>query len=264
MAVTSLQGFDAPFTVVTQAKREPLVIPPIDVFTPQRPIVITRDQRFPVYRAVYWLASPVGRGRYAIVADAQGRVSPNMIVHRFHVGTDGVTVSKLNPDELDLSVAHIALLSQGLVRVDHLKDENGVELGLPSDAVRRKGDSFVKYKMGLLNEARLRQLQAELAASEQGRTLLSEWAPAVPSGVETALLKRTGKSKAEISLDRKLSDAMQAKVEKLADKVRAALQPEPRPEPKQSETRADAARRQPEAKPKAKPDASPDAAKESK
>lgn len=225
MPVSSLQGFDAPFTVVRAAKRESLIIPPIDVFTDTNPIVVTSDQRFPVYEAVYWLAAPKGRGRYAIEADGQGRVFPNLLVHRFHVGTPGVSVSKLNPDQLDLTGAHIILMTRGLVRVDHLKDETGTPLGLPSAAVQRKGDTFAEYKAGLLNPTRLRQLQAELQASEEGRTLLSAWAPQLPKGVEDGLLEAGNKPPTKIKLDREMAASMRQKVDAIAEQIRQALEP---------------------------------------
>lgn len=231
MPVNSLQGYNAPFTIVRAAKRDALVIPPIDVFSDVNPIVVTADQRYPVYEAVYWLAAPKGRGRYSIEADAQGRVFPNLLVHRFHIGTAGVKVDRLNPEQLDLTDAHIILMTRGLVRVDHLKDEDDVALGLPSASVQRKGDTFTEYKLKLLNPARLRQLQAELQDSEEGRTLLSAWAPQLPKGVEDGLLEAGAKTPTKVMSDRSLAATMQKKVDAIAEKIRLALEPEQKNEP---------------------------------
>ena len=225
MPVSSLQGYDSPFPIVVAANSNPLAPPPIEAFSDDKPIVITTDRSTPVYGAVYWLASPRGRGRYAISADARGNVAPNLVVHYFHIGSPGATIDQLDKHKLDLSGAHIRLLARGFVRVDHLKDADGKPLGVPSRDVQRDAQRWHEYKMGLLDVDRMRQLQQELSASEDGRTLLAEWNPRIPRSVEVALTAPGKKTLAEIQLDRKLADDMREKVKTIADKIRDALEP---------------------------------------
>lgn len=187
--------------------------------------VVLRDDRYPEMRIAMWLVAGKGRGRSSVRVDNKGNVALSVDIIPVRLGTPGVKPSELNAQELDISGFLIDQLSKGRVRVDHLKDAKGDALGFPSATAAKTREGFQEYTWGVLDEDRLRQLAAELAESEDGRSLLEDWSPKVPSRIERRLLDHRHKTQDGMKADRAVLKKAEAELEKAAGKVRAALAP---------------------------------------
>ena len=213
--IANIHGLHEPFTVVRQAMkrgRRDLEIPD------EGEVVATLENQFSVMVGMFWLISAGGRGRSPIFTDASGTVTPRIIKVPLHEGAFEAKKSNLNPTELDFSDTVIALISQGMVRVDHLRDEKGEPLGLPSQSVYESREYFT-WCQGVLNQARLKQLHQELQDSEEGRGLSANFKPKMGGSVERRLLSKAGKEVAHRDEDRKILKQMKAKLEDVAKAV---------------------------------------------
>jgi len=170
------QGGDAPFSVFRPARDggEEAEYPGFDprkVKGQGNDGNVETDDEYPELQAVFWLLAPKGKGRNALSVDQKGNVKPNLDRRRFGLGTPGVKESPLNPGELDVAEFLRDQIALGNVRVDHLEDADGNPLGIPDDDVWAGRDSARDWCWGVLDPARLKQLDEELSASEDGRQL---------------------------------------------------------------------------------------------
>lgn len=230
----SIQGLSSPFKVYREPK--PYSLPEL---TAPGQIVVTGDTSHEVLIGAFWLVSPVGRGRFSMCVNEVGDVMPNIHVTKISIATPGAKSSALEPGRLDIDDFLIAQQARGFVRVDHLEDEDGRPLGLPSkdwSPEERKA-----WAWGLFNDARLRQLQQELMHAE-GRSLKRGWRPAMRPFVRVKLLSNRRKDQAQIDGDRATLAEIQKQLALAAAAVERSLSPlapEPAkaPEPEAEEKR---------------------------
>lgn len=221
-------GLNEPFTVVREARPDDGSdgMPRISrnkVRETGSAWIVKSDDEYPRYAAVFWLITPVGRGRSSVSIDYQGNVQPNLFRETFGAGTPGVGTDDMNPGDLEFSGFMHEKLARGLVRVDHLKDENGVPLGVPADNVWTDGEKKRDYAWGLFNPARLAQLGRELKASEQGRKLALTWTPKIPANMHRRIRSAIGKSRGQVEADTKTLETINTYLGKLRARYMAGV-----------------------------------------
>lgn len=191
--------------------------------TEEGEILVRRFDKYPEYQGTFWLVAGKGRGREAAKVDRLGNVVLNLQRFPIHVGTPGVVPDPKNPRELDFSGFLHSMLARGFVRVCHLKDADGNPLGNPSDEVNEDRVKFRDYSWGVLDAARYQQLAEELANSEQGRALLSDWKPKVRTRLANKLRNHAGKTADEAKQDLQILSEAQTYLDKASAKAKAAL-----------------------------------------
>lgn len=183
-----------------------------------------RLSEYPDYQAVFWLATPQGRGRYSVHVDLKGNVQPHLLHKRFGLGTEGVKESETHPGELDCERFLHNMLAKGWVRVDHLENAEGEKLGIPPSHIWRERTTARDWCWELFDAARLQQLQRELR--EYGRELLPTFNPQIPRHVLNQLEDAEGKSAGQIARDNAIRNAAQRYLGKLRERYMAALYPD--------------------------------------
>lgn len=222
--VTGVQGHDAPYNLVRAAGKNELPELPESLLNDEEKqwMSVQGDRRKPVYGAVYWLISPKGAGRETLVTDHQGNVMPRLVI-RDDIGAAAEFVKDHDFDKNDLNLLDFAksMQARGFARVDHLKDEHGVPLGMPPVEIRNHRTRMRDWSWGVLNEARLKQLAAELEESESGRRLLANFEPQVSSHVRQTLQYAGGKTESQRKADMDTLATAEKYLGKAAAKIRA-------------------------------------------
>jgi len=212
-----------PFDIVNPARKRGTPKPEEPELDLEYPIVVTRSDKYPELRGVFWLVSGRGRGREAIQTDRLGNVKFSLTVTSIGIGTPGVQTSNFNAQELNFDGFLHSMLAAGQVRVDHLRDENGEPMGYPTEEESRDRVKWRDWTWRIANATRLQQLAEELEAAEPGRRLSAGWMPRVRSSIETRLLSHVGKTSDGMNADRKTLATAREYLVKAAGKIAAAI-----------------------------------------